>query len=320
MTTLGDSKGRLVVNLNNRVCPYCAEGLRSDDTTEDHVIARLLVPKGSLEQSWNLHIRACSDCNSYKAALEDRVSAASMHRPLVGVREPDDVTLAREAARKRQGSAGPRGDRSNQKVKHETELMPGVRKTFDLVAPPSVDPQDVLELAWLHVSALFYHHTFDAESQTGASLPGVFSGVQWSPRSDWGNERHRGFMGCVSDWGHRINIDAARGCFKAIIRHHPSSDSWAWAVEWNRSYRAVGFFGDESVVVKLTEAIPLLVITPVGEPDGGVVGVRVERPLAIADDLLFSVPTNRSAGYQAVAADGARWHAERAATEPRSLI
>ena len=146
------------------------------------------------------------------------------------------------------------------------------------------------------MSALFYYKTFDAESGTGASLPGVFSGVQWSPRSDWGNERHRAFMGCVSNWGHRVNIDAARGYFKAILRDHPSRDCWAWAVEWNRNYRAVGFFGDESVVVELTETIPLLVINPIGESDGGVVGVRVERPLETSDDLLFSVPTTRSAG------------------------
>lgn len=288
MTGCGESKRRLVVNLSNRACPYCNTELSNGEATEDHVIARCFVPKRSLEQSWNLHVRACSDCNGYKAALEDRVSAVSMHRPLIGPRQPDDLALAREAARKRQGSAGPRIDRSNQSLKHHTELMPGVRVSFDLVAPPSIDPQQILELAWHHVSALFYYSTFNAEQGVGASLPGVFRGVQWSPRSDWGNDRQRAFMRSVVEWRHRINISAASGYFKASIRDHPVRDCWAWAVEWNKNYRAVGFFGDQSTVEELVATMPLLVINPVSGSGDGLVGLRIERPLDQADDSLFS--------------------------------
>lgn len=279
-----------VVHLENVICPYCGVALESPDVTEDHVIARRFVPRGSLNQSWNLHVRACSDCNGRKAALEDRISAASMYAPLVGEGTDGDQLLASEVVRKRQGSKGPRIDRSLQRLSHSTQPIPGVQMTFGIVAPPSVHRDEILELAWHHITALFCMITYNKATSAGAPLPGVFRAIQWSPRSDWGNERHLAFMKLVQSWDHRVWFNAANGFFKALIRRQHSTDCWAWAVEWNTNYRVLGFFGDPSIVAQLDAVLPKLTLQPMGQTSEGVRGVRVERPLVSEDDILFESP------------------------------
>lgn len=66
------------VRLHNVVCPYCGATLASDSTTKEHVVGRKFVPKGPLENEWNLILNACRPCNNQKADLEHDISAITM--------------------------------------------------------------------------------------------------------------------------------------------------------------------------------------------------------------------------------------------------
>lgn len=276
--------------LRNAVCPYCRAPLSKETLTKDHVIGRRFVPRGSLSGSWNLLIRACRACNGRKSVLEDRVSAASMHPPLVGQRDERDQALAAEARRKQQGEAGMRADRDLQRFNIEGDLMPGVRMKLELVGPPSTHRSDLEGLAWSHLAAFFYMLTYNDTLGAGAPLPGAFRATEWSARSDWGNDRHRAFMRSVSAWEHRLLLDAAKGFFKAMIRRHPTEQCWAWALEWNTNYRILGFFGDPDLCDQLETGLPVLEVSTIGRTNDGEFRSRLERALCPSDDTLFSSP------------------------------
>jgi hypothetical protein len=278
-----------VVLPHNRTCPYCGQTLPVAEGTKEHVIGRRFVPRGTLQGSWNLLLRVCIACNRRKGELEDRVSAVSMHPPFVTA-DGRDSTLAKEAARKRLGTLGPRADRGLQRINVEGELMPGVRVKVGLVGPPSTHEDDIFQLAWSQVSAFFYLLTYDAAKEAGVALPGGFRGVQWATRTDWGNSRHREFMRQTANWNHRFWLDAATGFFKAVIRRHPSEQCWAWALEWNATFRVVGFFGNPAVVDDIVASIPKLELTPIGRSADGEVLSRPETPLDVEDDSLFLPP------------------------------
>src|ERR1700724_1650675 len=86
------------VRLNNRSCPYCGQELSAEISTDDHVIGRRFVPKGSLNNSWNLILKACAECNNLKSDLEDDISAITMQPDCFG-RSPD-TSVQQEALRK----------------------------------------------------------------------------------------------------------------------------------------------------------------------------------------------------------------------------
>lgn len=279
--------------LRNAICPYCRKPLTKEALTKDHVIGRRFVPRGSLSGSWNLLIRTCRDCNGRKSVLEDRVSAASMHLPLVGRRDERDRALMEEARRKQLGEAGKRADRDLQRFNIEGELMPGVRMKFELVGPPSTHRSDLEGLAWSHIAAFFYMLTYNDTLRAGSPLPGAFRATEWSARSDWGNDRHTTFMRSVSAWEHRLWLDAANGFFKAMIRRHPTEQCWAWALEWNTNYRIVGFFGDPKINDQLEAALPVLEVSTIGRTNNGELRSRLERALVSSDDTLFLPPVDK---------------------------
>jgi hypothetical protein len=243
-----------------------------------------------LDGEWNLILRACGKCNQSKAALEDRVSAASMHAPFLAIPDDRDDRLRQHARRKAQGSSGLRPDRGPQRLKLEGQLMPGVTMAVDLVAPPALDTVDVSGLAQFHTAAFFYLITYDSVSRRGWRWPGEFRVVNWSTRSDWGNAVQTTFASVVGGWLARFVAGTAKGYFQAAIRRDPWAECWSWALEWNGNYRVIGFCGDQGAIDSHFSRLPLLETSVFDESTGGQVHLRIERPLASGDNRLFERP------------------------------
>ncbi len=136
--------------LKNTHCPYCGDEFSADGAkwTEDHVIARNFVPKGTLETSWNLHVRACEPCNNEKSDLEDDLSAISMI-PDFGM---DTSPKARTHAKRKIENSRSRKTQNTLKDSFEEtvisgEMMPGLSASFKLVGPPQVEPERVFALS-----------------------------------------------------------------------------------------------------------------------------------------------------------------------------
>jgi hypothetical protein len=87
--------------LRNLNCIYCGNPFDDDSgvrKTREHVIGRSFVPRGSLENQWNLIANACESCNRSKSALEDDISAITLFRSLGD--PASDPGIRAEAARK----------------------------------------------------------------------------------------------------------------------------------------------------------------------------------------------------------------------------
>lgn len=90
--------------LDNITCVYCGDELTPQTVTKEHVVGRRFVPKGSLNQQWNLIVCACRVCNSKKSELENDISAITMHPNAWGMHVDETNILAKEAKRKSKNS------------------------------------------------------------------------------------------------------------------------------------------------------------------------------------------------------------------------
>lgn len=288
------------VRLDNTKCAYCHKPFSKELPAEDeHVIGRRFVPKGSLAAQWNLIVRSCRPCNERKCSLENEVSAITMRPGPVG-REPADQRRIAEANRKataRSTRTGNSVGESNEDVQIQGNLMPSVQFSANFVSGPQLDTKRSADLAYLQVSALFYLITYDEEARIGSPIPLGFAPINDAMWPDWGNARFRGFQELISSWTWRVHAVGADGYFKAIIRRHPDESIalWAWALEWNRGYRTVGFFGDRDATQAEFNRLPPLkkmLIERGVDPDKGpfMTYAREEEPLAPADDMLFNNP------------------------------
>ncbi len=88
------------LRLRNVICPYCGVALTKQNSTREHVIGRKFVPKGTLENQWNLILNACHACNNRKADLEDDIAAITMQPDVTGRYFGPHKQLARDAAHK----------------------------------------------------------------------------------------------------------------------------------------------------------------------------------------------------------------------------
>jgi hypothetical protein len=94
-------------------------------------------------------------------------------------------------------------------------------------------------------------------------------------------------MAAVVGWEPRLLVNTADDHFAAAIRKHPDAACWSWAVEWNKSYRLVGFFGELAPAKQLADSFPCLHVTSVAEEGDNWFGFRTEVPLSKKDDMLF---------------------------------
>lgn len=279
--------------LNNRTCIYCGVELNAKaDRTREHAIGRNFVPKGALDRQWNLIARACRNCNAGKAELEDDLSAISMQRRFTEPLSDDDKELLAESRRKARGAVSRRTRKtvqdSQERFQIDLAMGAGVTFKFDFTGPPQADPKRIYRLAMLHIQACFYLITYKPDLRSGARFPGVFAPVMDVIRSDWGNAVMRGFMSATRLWDRRVLLIGACECFKLSIRRHPeNAEIWAWAVEWNRNLRAIGFFGNKALIPAAVSNLPPLKAETIAEGNGDWIRCRIEEPLPDHEDHLF---------------------------------
>lgn len=276
--------------LRNLTCAYC--GVANDPAnplTDEHVIGRRFVPKGSLASGWCLIVRACERCNNAKADLEDDISAITLLPRLGDVHE--DAELAAIASRKAKGSLSRRTKKAVADSYEENEIKgrfgPNVKMNFGMVAPPQLDPERARRLAHLHLQGFFYLVTYDEERRSGGFIPGEIGWLNEASREDWGNPIQQGFAALVRDWPVRVEGAGASGFFKIAIRRDPTgAEVWSFALEWNKNLRLIGFFGDLSIAQAFVDAIPPLQWQRIDANRR----MRREIPLKPDDDVLFSLP------------------------------
>lgn len=278
--------------LRNETCPYCGTALTRDTRTKEHVIGRRFVPRGSLDQHWNLIVWACEPCNRLKAVLEDDLSAISMQPDAWGRHAREDVRLHTEAARKAKTTSR----RSGKPVRHSQEQFSishtfgGAEFKFNFTTAPQADEARIIEVARMQVMAFFYWITIQPGEVNGRFWQGSFFPLQSARRADWGNEQLRHFMAKTNDWDWRVHAVTADGYFKLAIKKDLDELIWSFAVEWNESYRIVGFFGDTNRLTNLRDGVPELVMETVHAKGGDWVRQRLEVPLSDEEDTLFDPP------------------------------
>jgi len=286
------------IRLKNVNCVYCNVDLSTVQSTKEHVIARGFIPRGKLDGCWNLIVNACKDCNDFKSNLEDDIATITMLPGLDGKYASDDPALAEEVARRASKSFSRRTKKlvkdSSESMTIKGELVPGVSITFNMQSHPQLDFQRAYELARLHLVAFFFFITYDHEKQRGHYWIGDFVPVNQASKNDWGNNLMVAFADLVKDWDNRMYAVTADGFFKLIIKAHDSSKCWAWAVEWNKKFRQIGFFGDPSVVDPIADSLPELTMTMFEQNERGYIRGRTEVPLDPEKDILFDPPARDS--------------------------
>lgn len=279
------------VLLHNETCVYCGKSLSRSDRTKEHVIGRRFIPRGKLAGQWNLIVWSCEPCNKWKSELEDDLSAISMHPDAWGRHAIEDDNLAAEAIRKAQNSTSRRTGKpvkdSAETITLKMPIFQGGEMTFTLTCPPQAEPARIFELARLHLVAFFYWVTYNNSTRRGGYWLGEYFPVLETRRADWGNAIHRAFMEVVLEWEPRVFATTADGHFKIVIRRHPDAICWSWALEWNHSYRIVGFFGERAPVETLIQSFPSLQIGTVAQWPNGWLRSRREVPLQEEEDTLF---------------------------------
>lgn len=85
-------------------CPYCSVELTEENNSEEHVVGRKFVPKGTLNNNWNLIVRSCNECNEEKSNFEDDISAITLAGRVWFEDNEYDETLLNNIKRKAKGS------------------------------------------------------------------------------------------------------------------------------------------------------------------------------------------------------------------------
>ena len=90
-------------------------------------------------------------------------------------------------------------------------------------------------------------------------------------------------MDAVVQWEPRVLGCTADEFYKVAMKRHPDADCWSWALEWNKSFRLVGFFGNHQAAKDVVSRFPRLEFHIV------VLGwsFRRETPLDESKDSLF---------------------------------
>ncbi len=286
--------------LHNIACVYCGVALAKETSTKEHVIGRRFVPKGKLAGSWNLIINACEKCNGVKSDLENDISAITMQPDAWGKYGHDDEEAALEAERKAEKSFS-RLTKESVKDSQENRTIKGslgqtVTASFSFDAPPQVEEDRVFALAGGQLMAFFYLITFNEEARRGGYWIGGFYPVLCTKRPDWGNPINRAFVDTVAQWEHRFWVCTADGFYRAMIKRHPDATCWSWALEWNKNFRVVGFFGDEQASQEIIAGFPDLEYLPLpDQPDqpGLKRSIRREIPLDENEDRMFEYLTDK---------------------------
>lgn len=284
------------IRLYNAACPYCGVMFSQQVTrTKDHVVAVNFVPPGNFDGQWNLILNACKPCNHRKSQLESEVAAISMQPDAWGRHPENDAQLASEAARR---SRSVKNSRTGKPVHvpdppmvFALELVPGVTLRTSFIGAPQLSEDAAFHLAWHHVAAFFYMITFKRDTKLGRRWAGEFVPLSVVRESDWGNSLMRSFQDLVEPWEHRVHGVAASGYFGVCIRKSPDPrELWSWALEWNRTYRLIGFIGNEEAARDAAHSLvwPRKHTRQAGPNSSE--SFRLEERMSNAEDKLFLLP------------------------------
>ncbi len=292
--TLRQWPSNSALTLKNERCVYCGVLFDSVVPTKEHVIGRRFVPKGKLNAQWNLIVRACEVCNSKKSELENDISGITLFPDPWGRHtDPHDVEVLEASKRKAANCFSTATGRpikdSIPRFTVKVPIAQGATLTFNMTASPELLESRVYELARLHCVALFFLITYDDEKKSGGYWIGEFMPLMSSARGDWGNPRMRAFSDVVASWETRFHGITANGYFKAMIRKHPSANCWSWALEWNKNYRVVGFFGEIEAAKAVAAGLPKLEMSTLAEGPDKYIHLRTETPLNEEEDNLFTI-------------------------------
>jgi len=248
-----------------------------------------------LQQHWNLIGSTCYDCNNRKSSLEDEISAVTMQPDVMGRHPSNDEVLSSESRRKGAGSIS-RVTRkpvaaSTESVDFEVPRMPGlvgVTMQVSFVGPPVLDDNRASQLAWYQVQGFFYWITYNDDTSAGAHAPGSFLPLIVVRESDWGNPVMRSFQDLVAPWDHRV---FGTGDYFAIcIRRSPDPRPlWSWALEWNRTYRFVGFMGDVDAAAEHRAKLDRAEVYKYQTGRNSWLAIHEEQRLPEEDDHLFEL-------------------------------
>lgn len=282
--------------LSNQYCLYCSRFVGEGSTIpsdKEHLIGRNMVPTGSFghASAFNFIFRACVECNTEKAALEDHVSAVTLLTS-PGRSQRNDVNEI--AQRKAAKSFDPRlpgqpvGD-----VRHEFNIKLGSMITMGLTSGAQLDPDRVWFLAFRHVQGLFSLATSSNPlvPETTRLLPDKqFGFFGHYPHQDWGNPQLLEISRRARPLPRVVEVTTADGFFRCALRRVVGSP-WFWALEWNKSLRLTGWIGDSQTPPKLFQKLPPLQWMDLGIQEGARTRAREEIPLNAEDDVLFDLKT-----------------------------
>lgn len=275
------------LSLRNSNCIYCCQPLTKETRTREHVIGRNFVPRGTLDV--NLVAWACVECNNGKSDLEDDISLISM-LPAMARSMPMMRERSTAIARKLQNAISRRTGKlvrdSNETFTIKGEFFGGTM-SFKMISNPQTDPDRVGLLALYHITAFHYFTTYQKHTRLGDGFPGVFAVAGDFRRPDWGNERARYFMEMTKAWDPRFVLNGKEAFFRALIRRRLPDMLWSYAIEWNQSFRILGFYGEESLVDEALGQLPVLEMKSIVEEPNRYIRMRDEVALPETDDILF---------------------------------
>ena len=283
-----------VVRLKNINCAYCSVDFTETlKPTKEHVIGRGFVPRGTLDGVVNLHLNVCASCNNDKSNLEDDISVITMHPDTLGRYAVDDPRIRAEVARKATKSKSRRTGKAiaagEQPMVLKGSFGPA-EITVSMVMPPQADHERLYRLARYQLTAFLYHQTYSEAERRGRFWGGGFYPIMFASRSDWGNPLFRWFQAATDSWSDVYLLNTADGFFRVWIKYlKPAAGAWAWAMEWNKNFRLIGFFGREASIMPILDRKPDLAWKTLSE---GPVRrrMRFETPIKEGEkDTLFRV-------------------------------
>ncbi len=253
--SLNEVPANRAVVLRNVTCIYCGCSLTRKTRTKEHVIGRRFVPKGKLEAAWNLIAFACGACNGKKADLEDDISAVTL-LPAIGEENVNGEEAISKASKSFSRRTGKRVADSHESHEVHGSLGPRITATRSFVSPPQVQRERLFELARYQMTAFCYFLTYDEQIAMGRIWAEGFHPFSHANRPDWGNLQIRAFAEAAASWDPWLTATTAQGHFQCWLRKHPNEDCWAWALEWNKNARLIGFAGNRAIAQALVNTFP----------------------------------------------------------------
>ena len=95
-------------------------------------------------------------------------------------------------------------------------------------------------------------------------------------------------MELTTIWDPKVIMNGDEAFFRFVSRRKGTVDLWSWAVEWNRTMRVIGFYGELTLVKETVELLLQHKWQMLrSKPDGSYSRQREEIALPEGEDTLF---------------------------------